>query len=145
MEVVSSEPINTAAIIEMNTQRKSSRTLLLHIETLYKVLLLLEDLENPVAIAAAQILKQKRAKEHQQALEQAAIARAIAMANGEEIAESEEPPTFTLPSDKYPLPQTHDELIPKLLAGLSPEKVTAMMTVRKGKVRNLRVFVKGRQ
>lgn len=134
MEVVSNEPINTAAIIEINTQRKSSRTLLLHIETLYKILLLLEDLENPVAIAAAQILKQKREKERQQALGQAAIARAIAIANGEEVAEGSETQIFALPSDKYPQPQTHDELIPKLLAGLTPEKVTAMMTVRKGKV-----------
>uniref|UniRef100_A0A336MYH6 CSON007597 protein n=1 Tax=Culicoides sonorensis TaxID=179676 RepID=A0A336MYH6_CULSO len=121
MEVVSAEPINHASIIELNTQRKSSRTLLLHIETLYKILLLLEDLENPVAIAAAQILKQKREKERTQALEQAAIAKAIAEANGEEVSNID-PATLSLPSDKYPLPQTHDELVPKLLAGLTPEK-----------------------
>lgn len=135
MEVVAVEPTNTAAIIELNTQRKSSRQLLLHIETLYRVVLKLEDLENPVAIAAAQILKQKRERERQQALEQAAIQRAIAEANGEE--RSSEEIQIVLPTDKYPEPQTHAELMPKLVAGLTSEKVTAMMTVRKGRVRTL--------
>lgn len=43
---------------EHTTQRKS-RQLLLHIETLYKVVLKIEDLQNPMAIAAAVIQKVK--------------------------------------------------------------------------------------
>ena len=57
MEVVSAEsgpqgPPN----IELTTQRKS-RQLLMHIESLYKVVLKLEDLQHPMAIAAMLIKK----------------------------------------------------------------------------------------
>lgn len=36
-------------------------------------------------------------------------------------------------TDKYPEPEAYEELIQKLVAGLTNDKVTAMMTVRKGR------------
>lgn len=57
MDVVgaeSSSPFSTT--IEISAQRKS-RQLLIHIETLYRILLKLEDLENPIAIATSLIVK----------------------------------------------------------------------------------------
>lgn len=56
MDVVaeSSSPFTTT--IEISAQRKS-RQLLIHIETLYRVVLKLEDLENPMAIATSLIVK----------------------------------------------------------------------------------------
>lgn len=55
MEVVSAEPQGPLSI-ELTTQRKS-RQLLMHIESLYKVVLKLEDLQHPMAIAAMLIKK----------------------------------------------------------------------------------------
>jgi len=126
MEVVSNDSVSGTSI-EINTQRKTRQTLL-HIETLFKVVLKLEDLENPMAIAAAQIIKQKREKEIQQAIDQAAIARALA---GEPAPEVEE--KISVPTDKYPEPEAYEELLPKLVTGLTIDKVTAMMIVRKGR------------
>lgn len=57
MDVVgpeSSSPFTTS--IEISAQRKS-RQILMHIETLYRIVLKLEDLENPTAIATFLIVK----------------------------------------------------------------------------------------
>lgn len=59
MDVVgpeSSSPFTTS--IEISAQRKS-RQILMHIETLYRIVLKLEDLENPTAIATFLIVKVK--------------------------------------------------------------------------------------
>lgn len=57
MDVVgpeSSSPFTTS--IEISAQRKS-RQILMHIETLYRIVLKLEDLENPTAIATFLVVK----------------------------------------------------------------------------------------
>lgn len=57
MDVVGAEsasPFSTT--IEISAQRKS-RQLLIHIETLYRIVLKLEDFENPTAIATLLIVK----------------------------------------------------------------------------------------
>lgn len=133
MEVVAGDSASVSAV-EITVQRKTARQILLHIETLFKVLLKLEDLENPMAITAAQILKQKREKEIQQAIDNAAIARALAGAIGAASGELDpEEQKISVSTDKYPVPENYEELIPKLVTGLTPEKVTQMMTVRKGR------------
>lgn len=89
---------------------RKSRHILLHIETLYKLVLKMEDLKNPTAIEAARITKEKRERE-----------------NYEEV------PTIE--------PESFDELLEILVGGLSLDKVTPMLGVRKGKVLLRRVCV----
>ena len=120
--------------LEITAQRKS-RHLLMHIETLYKVVLKLEDLKNPTAIEAAQILKEKREKEKKLALEQQKEREENAELNGdvEQPTQNGRLNIETPITDKYPEPEKLEELLPIMVAGLTPEKVTAMMNVRKGK------------
>lgn len=65
MDVVGSESSSTTgplnANFEVTTQRKS-RQLLIHIESLYRVVLKLEDFENPTAIAAMLVIKVNNVK-----------------------------------------------------------------------------------
>lgn len=60
MDIVGSEssssPGSLSFTLELTTQRKS-RQLLIHIESLYRVVLKLEDYENPAAIATAKVIK----------------------------------------------------------------------------------------
>lgn len=57
MDVVGAESNSPfAPTNEVSAQRKS-RQILLHIETLYKIVLKLEDLRNPTAITAAVIIR----------------------------------------------------------------------------------------
>lgn len=58
----------TAVTSEVLSQRKS-RQILLHVESLYKIVLKMEDLSNPLAIEAKQLLKEKRERERLLALE----------------------------------------------------------------------------
>lgn len=114
---------------EISTQRRS-RQLLLHIETLYKIVLKLEDLKNPTAIAAALIVKEKKDKERQLALEQAMIDGLSNDTEGNLTIDS-----ILSANDKKPVePETVEDLLPKLIAGLTSDKVITMMNVRKGKV-----------
>lgn len=143
MDIVGPEISNAlnASSLEITIQRRS-RQCLLHIETLYKIVLKMEDLENPTAIAAAAIVKEKREKEQQLAHEQAMIDELIdevASANNVETQRGlggtlGGNPMSTAISEHMPEPETMSELMPKLLAGLTSDKVMAMMNVRKGKV-----------
>lgn len=60
MDIVGDEscpsPGSLTSTLELTTQRKS-RQLLIHIESLYRVVLKLEDFENPTAIATAKVIK----------------------------------------------------------------------------------------
>lgn len=111
-----------------NSQRKS-RYILLHIETLYRILLKLEDLNNPNVIATI-LMKKKKESERIAALEQ--------LENANKTAEERAADASSNPSMKskfnYEI-ETKDALIEKLVAGLQHDKVVAMMNVRKGKVR----------
>lgn len=132
MDVVSSDtgsPINST--IEISTQRKS-RQILLHIETLYRIALKLEDLENPTAIATALIVKERKEKERLLALEMER-ANEPNECGGEtsNVGGNVLRPASALSSEKE---ETQQDLLAKLLAGLTHEKVAQMMTIRKGKV-----------
>lgn len=145
MDIVGPEISNAlnSASLEISVQRRS-RQLLLHIETMYKIVLKMEDLENPTAIAAAQILKEKREKEKQLALEQAKIDELI---NGESSANANNleiqrglggtlggnPMNQAISANMPEEPEVLADLMPKLIAGLTTDKIIAMMNVRKGK------------
>ncbi|KXJ80006.1 hypothetical protein RP20_CCG027188 [Aedes albopictus] len=113
MDVVGNESAPSRPPRELSMQRKS-RHVLLHIETLYKVVLKMEDLNNPVAIRAAAIAKEKREREQQQ--------------SNDGFSEEIEPECF-------------DELLAELMGGLTHDKVTPMLSVRKGKVLLRRICV----
>lgn len=121
--------------LEISAQRKS-RQLLLHIETLYKTVLKLEDLSNPTAIADAKIIKEKREKERQNALEQAAIDGVNKNENVILPVPAANCYNSSIISNAKFLeePESIEDLLPKLIAGLTAEKIVGMMTVRKGKV-----------
>lgn len=131
MDVVGADtgsPVNSTS--EITTQRKS-RQLLLHIETLYRVALKLEDLEDPTAIATALIVKERKEKERLLAAEQERLNEANDSNSDFTATRS----SSSLSADKE---ETRDELLEKLLAGLTPDKVAQMMTIRKGKVSAMR-------
>lgn len=133
MDVVGTDtgsPVNST--IEISTQRKS-RQILLHIETLYRIALKLEDLENPTAIATSLIVKERKEKERLLALEQEreAIECGGGVGGGENIVANVLRPASALSTEKD---ETREDLLAKLLAGLTHDKVAQMMTIRKGKV-----------
>ncbi|XP_017473768.1 PREDICTED: uncharacterized protein LOC108364556 isoform X2 [Rhagoletis zephyria] len=113
-----------------SAQRKS-RHILLHIETLYRIVLKLEDLNNPTAIATI-IMKKKKESERIAALEQLENANKT---QEERAAESSNPSAVNPAlKNKFTYEIERKEiLVAKLIAGLSHEEVTAVMTVRKGK------------
>lgn len=143
MDIVGPEQggqLNTS--LEISAQRKS-RQLLLHIETLYKTVLKLEDLSNPTAIADAKIIKEKREKERQNALEQAIIDGVNRNENIILPVPAANCYNSSIISNAKFLedPESIEDLLPKLLAGLTADKIVGMMTVRKGKVSFLFIFL----
>ncbi|XP_037947428.1 protein PAT1 homolog 1 isoform X2 [Teleopsis dalmanni] len=116
--------------ITISAQRKS-RHILLHIETLYRIVLKLDDLENPDAIATI-IMKKKKESERIAALEQLENANKTPE---ERAAEATNPQTVNpVLKNKFAYEiETKEALVDKLIAGLKHEKVMAMMNIRKGK------------
>uniref|UniRef100_A0A8D8IFW3 Protein PAT1 homolog 1 n=1 Tax=Culex pipiens TaxID=7175 RepID=A0A8D8IFW3_CULPI len=90
---------------------------LLHIEKLFKVVLKMEDLNNPVAIEAALVAKEKREKDRQ--------VQEVASTNSSLSASAE----------------SFDELLAVLIGGLAQDKVIPMLGVRKGKILLRRILV----
>lgn len=132
----SSNPTN-----EISVQRKS-RQILMHIETLYRIALKLEDLENPTAIATALIVKERKEKERQLAMELERIEALVAQskenqenANVKPVSTSNSIRSSISLSDK--LEETKEDLMARLLAGLVAEKVAQMIIIRKGKVSHI--------
>ncbi|XP_017143321.1 protein PAT1 homolog 1 isoform X1 [Drosophila miranda] len=111
---------------------RKSRDILLLIETLYRYLLKLEDLENTNVMATI-VLKKKKEAERIAALEQ------LEMANKtpeERAAEASNPQSINPQLNNkfnYEI-ETTDALVNKLKSGLAFDKVVAMMNVRKGKI-----------
>ncbi|XP_017130825.1 protein PAT1 homolog 1 [Drosophila elegans] len=129
----SSTPLPPSASHDVNpSSMRKSRHILLLIETLYRYLLKLEDLESPEVMATIELKKKKEA-ERIAALEQ------LEMANKtpeERAAEAANPQTMN-PQLKnkfnYEV-ETNAALVNKLKAGLAFDKVVSMMNVRKGKI-----------
>uniref|UniRef100_A0A1L8DD64 Protein pat1 log 1 n=2 Tax=Nyssomyia neivai TaxID=330878 RepID=A0A1L8DD64_9DIPT len=123
MDIMGPDSYQLNPSIELSTQKKS-RQMLMHIESLYKIVLKIEDLKNPIAVSTAAVVRAKKERECKQALEQ---------------LECEPDETKTRQSvidtieEKYPDPEKLDDLLPQLVAGLSVDKVMGMMNVRKGK------------
>ncbi|EDW13695.2 protein PAT1 homolog 1 [Drosophila mojavensis] len=119
-------------VVLVPSSMRKSRHILLHIETLYRYLLKLEDLESPEVMATI-ILKKKKESERIAAVEQ------LEMANKtpeERAAEANNPQSMN-PALKnkfnYEI-EPRDVLVSKLKAGLTFNKVVSMMNVRKGKI-----------
>ncbi|XP_001867968.2 protein PAT1 homolog 1 [Culex quinquefasciatus] len=104
---------------EVLSQRKS-RQILLHVESLYKVLLKLEDLANPLAIEAKQLLKEKKERE-----------RLMALERGQQVDEQN---NLTAANGTDGEEETFHSLLEKLVSGLTPDGVLLVMSVRKGKI-----------
>lgn len=111
MDVVGAEPTQGGTTTRELLHR------LLHIETLYKVVLKMEDQNNPVAIEAALMAREKREKE-QQVLDVDSTNTSLSSS-----AES------------------FDELLTVLIVGLAQDKVIPMLGVRKGKILLRRILV----
>uniref|UniRef100_A0A6B2E8L0 Uncharacterized protein n=1 Tax=Phlebotomus kandelakii TaxID=1109342 RepID=A0A6B2E8L0_9DIPT len=107
--------------IELSTQKKS-RQMLLHIESLYKIVLKVEDLKNPIAVATALVVKAKKERERKQAIDQL-----------ESDGEVERQAVLEAINDKFPEPDKLEDLLPQVVAGMSVDKVMGMMNVRKGR------------
>lgn len=132
MDVVGTDtgnPLNTS--IEISAQRKSKQ-ILIHIETLYRIALKLEDLENPTAIATALLIKDRKDKERLLALEQERLNAGNVQ---ESVSKVDTISTLIRSSlSAGEKEENREDLIAKVLAGLTAEKIGQMMTVRKGKV-----------
>ncbi|KAH8406459.1 hypothetical protein KR215_001157 [Drosophila sulfurigaster] len=127
----SNEGANEVVVLAPSNMRKS-RHILLHIETLYRYLLKLEDLESPEVMSTI-LLKKKKESERIAAVEQ------LEMANKtpeERAAEANNPQTMN-PALKnkfnYEI-ESRPALVTKLKSGLTFNKVVSMMSVRKGKI-----------
>jgi DNA topoisomerase 2-associated protein PAT1 len=119
MEIVAMAEIGNQNSGAEFTLQKKSRQILMHIETLYKIVLKLEDFHNPLAIAATIILKEKREKQRLQM---------------EMEGKREEDESSTKSSISINEPETQNELMIKLLSMMPVDKIPGMMTVRKGRV-----------
>lgn len=125
-------PLTGAMSDFTSSAHRKSRHILLHIETLYRIVLKLEDLNNATAIATI-IMKKKKESERIAALEQIENAN---KSHEERLAEASNTSTvnpalknkFTYEIEKK------EALVAKLIAGLSHEEVATIMNVRKGKV-----------
>ncbi|XP_055632338.1 protein PAT1 homolog 1-like isoform X2 [Toxorhynchites rutilus septentrionalis] len=125
MDVVGNEPTTTQgnASLELSMQRKS-RHVLLHIETLFKIVLKLEDLKNPAAIEATLRAKEKGNKE--------SVAQQQTISDDRVI-------NLSLSSNSEP--ESFDELLAVLTSGLVKDKVVPILGVRKGKILLRRILV----
>ncbi|EDV93850.1 DNA N6-methyl adenine demethylase [Drosophila grimshawi] len=119
-------------VLLVPSSMRKSRHILLHIETLYRYLLKLEDLESPEVMATI-VLKKNKESERIAAVEQLEMANKTAE---ERAAEANNPQTMN-PALKnkfnYEI-ESREALVSKLKSGLTFDKVVAMMSVRKGKI-----------
>lgn len=139
--------------MEVTAQRKT-RQMLLHIETLYRVVLKLEDLKNPTAIEAYALMREKKEREKRHQLEQqqqaereaqaaasattttnpVLVAKAIPAPGGGRLNIDSVLTSGGSAEEKSKLgEESHEELLRVLVLGLVPEKVVGMMAVRKGR------------
>lgn len=120
-DVVAETSTNSGVAVnsEVLSQRKS-RQILLHVESLYKVLLKMEDLCNPLAIEAKQLLKEKKERE-----------RLIAIERGQLLDEQN---NLTVNGTDTDTEETFASLLEKLLPGLTPDGTLLVLSVRKGKL-----------
>uniref|UniRef100_A0A182IJ75 Uncharacterized protein n=1 Tax=Anopheles atroparvus TaxID=41427 RepID=A0A182IJ75_ANOAO len=102
--------------LEHTVSQRKTRQVLLLIETLYKMVLKLEDLLNPTAIEAITLLREKRERDRQ------------CLANGG--VDSFRGSVASLPEHT----ESFDELIAALIGSLSQDKTTSILSVRKGKI-----------
>lgn len=107
---------------EVLSQRKS-RQILLHVESLYKIVLKMEDLSNPLAIEAKQLLKEKRERE-----------RLLAFERGQQVDEQNNLTVNGTDGPQEAQEDTFDSMLEKLLTGVTPEGVLMTLSVRKGKL-----------
>ncbi|XP_017017688.1 protein PAT1 homolog 1 [Drosophila kikkawai] len=126
-------PLLPSASSEVNpSSMRKSRHILLLIETLYRYLLKLEDLESPEVMATIELKKKKEA-ERIAALEQLELANKTAEERAGEAANPQTMNPQLKNKFNYEV-ETRSALVNKLRAGLAFDKVVSMMNVRKGKI-----------
>uniref|UniRef100_A0A182VGP2 mRNA decay factor PAT1 domain-containing protein n=2 Tax=Anopheles merus TaxID=30066 RepID=A0A182VGP2_ANOME len=118
-------------------QRKARHVLLL-IETLYKLVLKLEDLGNPVAIEAMKALREKKMRERTSSTGSGSGVACLPEA-GAKIRSNDSSTIASLSSDSAPSEplepeESYDELAGSLVAQLSQDKITSILAVRKGRI-----------
>uniref|UniRef100_A0A4Y0BQ98 mRNA decay factor PAT1 domain-containing protein n=1 Tax=Anopheles funestus TaxID=62324 RepID=A0A4Y0BQ98_ANOFN len=131
-DVMGNDQLNgngVSAAEQSQTQRKARHVLLL-VETLYRLVLQLEDKVNPAAIAAASLLREKKLRERDMlcgaagtddrshGVQLGALSGTAAKCNGM-LAEFEE---------------SFEDLSASLIGQLSQDKITSILGVRKGRI-----------
>lgn len=144
MDIVGADSSSSSTSTNELSAQRRSRQILMHIETLYRVALRLEDFENPTAIATALIVKERKEKERQLALEQERIEALIAQnkenqanANVNNKTESGSTSIRSSMSLSERPEETKDDLLSRVFTGLTAEKIMQMINIRKGKVSKL--------
>ncbi|XP_070503592.1 protein PAT1 homolog 1 [Chironomus tepperi] len=127
MEVVSNAENGQNAISD-STMQKRSRQILIYIEMLYKIVMKLEDLQHPLAIAATIILKEKREK-------QRILMEQEAKGDLEDISIGSTKSSISLNE-----PESQIDLMTKLLNIIQLEKIPGVLAVRKGRSLLKRLF-----
>ncbi|KAH8383463.1 hypothetical protein KR009_008859 [Drosophila setifemur] len=132
-------PLSNSASSDVNpSSMRKSRHILLLIETLYRYLLKLEDLESPEVMATI-TLKKKKEAERIAALEQLEMANKTPEERAAEAANPQHMNPQLKNKFNYEV-ETNAALVNKLKAGLTFDKVVSMMNVRKGKILLRRVM-----
>uniref|UniRef100_A0A182K4T9 mRNA decay factor PAT1 domain-containing protein n=1 Tax=Anopheles christyi TaxID=43041 RepID=A0A182K4T9_9DIPT len=111
-------------------QRKARHVLLL-IETLYKIVLKLEDLFNPVAVEARKLLREKKMRELSSSM--------ACLAAGANVSPSDQQAPTSVngnhaASESLEPAESYDELAASLVGQLSQDKITSILGVRKGRI-----------
>ncbi|XP_053673687.1 protein PAT1 homolog 1-like [Anopheles nili] len=115
---------NATTTVEVSGMQRKARHVLIVIEQLYKIVLDMEDLLNPIAIQFANQLREKRKREKM------SIAGEVSDITAEASPECTGKSSTT---DTLEATTSFDDLASSLIGQLSQDKITSIMGVRKGK------------
>uniref|UniRef100_A0A182P1P6 mRNA decay factor PAT1 domain-containing protein n=1 Tax=Anopheles epiroticus TaxID=199890 RepID=A0A182P1P6_9DIPT len=132
-DVMGSDQLNGngsgVAAAEPSVMQRKARHVLLLIETLYKIVLKLEDLFNPVAVEALKALRDKKLRERAMACERTEV-------NTVSVGQLEPLNGDGVPgggNEMLEPIETYDELAAALIGQLSQDKIISILAVRKGR------------
>uniref|UniRef100_A0AAG5D741 mRNA decay factor PAT1 domain-containing protein n=1 Tax=Anopheles atroparvus TaxID=41427 RepID=A0AAG5D741_ANOAO len=115
--------------------QRRSRQVLLHVENLYRLVLRLEDMSNPLAVEAKQQMKEKRAKERLLAQqENRATDEQNNIAGGGPSSKQQLPTAGNAQTVSEVEQDTVENLLERILPGLNAEGLLRLLSVRKGKL-----------
>ncbi|KFB51673.1 AGAP007440-PA-like protein [Anopheles sinensis] len=111
--------------------QRRSRQVLLHVENLYRLVLRLEDMSNPLAIEAKQQMKEKRAKERLLAQQENRATDEQNNVGGGPSKQQQQAASGNVSEVEQ---DTIENLLERILPGLNAEGVLRLLSVRKGKL-----------